>query len=71
MPSASITNTTGETGRNVPVPRSRMRKPVFSADACSRCRSIAGTAASSTSNGGISVTCVGMPWAVVSPSSAR
>ena len=42
MPSASITNTTGETGRKVPVPRRWMRNGVVGRGASARCCSTTG-----------------------------
>ena len=71
MPSASVTNTTGETGRKVPVPRRCTVKAVLSAEASARCCSTAGISSGATSKGGISVMWVGIPVAVSSPSSLR
>ena len=71
MPSASVTKTTGDTGRKVPVPRRWTTNAVLTAEASARCCSTAGIWSSRTSNGGISVMWVGMPVAVVVTEVAR
>lgn len=70
-PSTTWTNTTGERGRNVPVPLSRIGNGRPVAATLARCASIAGRASASTSVGGRSVTWVGMPCAAGSPKPAR
>ena len=71
MPSASDTNTTGEVGRNVPVPRRCTQNRPTSSAAASRWCSIFSSCSSSTSVGGTSVMWVGIIAAVVSPTAAR
>lgn len=70
-PSTTWTKTTGESGRKVPVPDSRIGKgrPPFAIEV--RCASIAGRSAASASVGGRRVTWVGMPCAAGSPKLAR
>ncbi|CAM5505944.1 hypothetical protein SVIOM74S_04609 [Streptomyces violarus] len=70
-PSTTWTKTTGESGRNVPVPESRIGKGRPAVAILSRCASIAGRSAASASVGGMRVTWVGMPYAAVSPKLAR
>lgn len=60
-PSTTWTKTTGDSGRKVPVPDSRIGKGRPRAATSARCASTAGSAAPSTSVGGSRVTCVGMP----------
>lgn len=71
MPSASGTKTTGEIGRNVAVPRSRIRNRGNRAATASRCSSITSRSVASISVGGSSVTWVGIDAAIGSPKSAR
>ena len=71
MPSASGTNTTGEIGRKVAVPRSRIRKLGNRAATSSRWSSTSRRSASATSVGGSRVTWVGIDEAIGSPNSAR
>src|SRR3569833_393416 len=71
IPMASATNTTGDTGRNVPVPRSMIGKGRSCAATARRCRSISSSAAAATRSGGTSVMCVGIERASGSPNDAR
>ena len=71
MPWLTATNTTGETGRNVPVPRSRMTYGGRIADARFSASQTASSSSWSTSVGGISVTWLGTVSAIGSPNSAR
>src|SRR4029453_16706167 len=72
MPSATCTNTTGETGRNVPVPRNTSGNGPASATATScRCASILASSPAGTRVGGSSVMCAGIARAVGSPSCSR
>src|SRR3569833_4538943 len=68
---ASATNTTGDTGRNVPVPRSMIGKGRSCAATARRCTSISSSAAEATRSGGTSVMCVGIERASGSPNDAR
>ena len=71
MPSTRVTNTTGDTGRNVPVPRRCTRNGSNPPATFARWSSISGSSAGSTSVGGTSVMCVGIIVAVVSPTEVR
>ncbi len=70
-PSTTRTKTTGDSGRKVPVPCSRIGNGRPWEATRARCASITGSAAASTSVGGSRVTCVGMPCAAASPKPAR
>ena len=71
MPSATVTKTTGETGRKVPVPRRWMSNGSTAAAAAARCSATGSMSAASSSVGGISVMWVGICAAVVSPMEVR
>ena len=71
MPSTTVTKTTGETGRKVPVPRRWTRKAEVALATSVRCFSTSGRSSSATSTGGISVMWVGIIVAVVSPTEVR
>ncbi len=60
-PATTWTKTTGESGRKVPVPESRIGNGRPAVAIVSRCASIAGRSAASASVGGSRVTWVGMP----------
>ena len=67
----AATKTTGETGRNVAVPRSRTRNGASRAPTPSRWATRGASASSGTSTGGHNVMWVGMPRATASPSATR
>ena len=71
MPSTTVTNTTGETGRKVPVPRRWTSNAGNSAAASARCASISASSSSVTSVGGTRVMWVGMVAAIASPTLVR
>ena len=71
MPSATVTKTTGDTGRKVPVPRRWIVNPRSLPATSARCASTCGSAPSSTSVGGTSVMWVGIIVAVESPTDVR
>ena len=70
-PPETWTNTTGETGRNVPVPRSTMSKGWAPALTFSRWATAASMSSSAISVGPSRVTCVGIESASGSPKEAR
>ena len=67
MPSTTDTNTTGETGRKVPVPRSWISKNGSDSAIVRRCFSMLSRSSASTSVGGSRVMWVGMEPASGSP----
>src|SRR6266545_421028 len=71
MPSASATNTTGETGRNVAVPRSLTVYGCAERATARKCSSISARRSSSTGVGGSSVMWVGIDAAIGSPNDSR
>ena len=70
IPSTRLTNTTGETGRKVPVPRRWTQNEPTVAAAALRCSSMADSSPG-TSVGGTSVMWVGIIDAVASPTEVR
>src|SRR6476469_7876268 len=71
IPSDTCTNTTGEIGRKVPVPRSTIENGCPCSATCSRWFTAEASCSSPTSVGGSSVTWVGMQSAKGSPKDAR
>src|ERR687884_1207918 len=71
MPGATATNTTAETGANVPVPDRCMSNGGWLAATSARWALMAGRSVSGTSVGGSSVTCGGTEVACGSPTLAR
>ena len=71
MPSTRFTNTTGDTGRNVPEPRRWMPYAAVVAATSSRCRSTCPSSCWSTSTGGTSVMWVGIVAPCSSPFATR
>jgi hypothetical protein len=71
MPSVTATNTTGDTGRNVAVPRIRRKNAACLDATMARWSSITSSWREATSLGGSKVRWVGIASAITSPKDAR